>query len=137
MGSVHCEQPRERLLNIPHRALLNKSTIAHLYAPKLVASLSATQLLCIHLCRFRDAEHDASTSDDNEAFIPYLRSLPISFETVPLWCQVTKGALWQKLVEQDLLPMGLRAKVEDVKERFDRDWKAVNEVNCFSQSFEL
>lgn len=89
-------------------------------------ALTANQLICLHLCLYRYA------SVSSECFIPYIRSLPKDLSTVPLWREIAKDELWQKVVQADLLPPGLKAKTADVEKRFHSDWAATTEqwVNC-------
>lgn len=59
--------------------------------------------------------------------MPYIRSLPQDFSTLPLWREVTKDRSWLKILDARLLPTGLAAKTEDVNKRFESDWSATRE----------
>ena len=118
-------QAGEKLIQIPHAALLNRSTIGDLYTSELLEGLTATQLLSLHLCLYRHADPGPSENYDleNETFIPYIRSLPLEFDTVPLGREISEETAWMQIRKQYLLPEGLKGKTEDVRRRFDSDWK--------------
>lgn len=102
-------------------------TIAPLYDYDTVEKLSAIQLSCLHLSLHRFTK--SSFSETAEDFIPYIRTLPQDFSTVPLWREVTKDESWTSLFTQDgLIPSGFRRAVEDVSERFWKDWKVTNDT---------
>jgi hypothetical protein len=89
--------------------------------------LSAIQLLCLHLARYRFGQAD--TNPSGETFLPYIATLPTDFSTVPLWREVVKDSTWAKMIAEDgLLPYGLRAAVQDVSERFWKDWSYMTSV---------
>ncbi|GAA5896337.1 hypothetical protein JCM8208_001850 [Rhodotorula glutinis] len=90
-------KPSTLLISIPHAALLNLRTLRPLY-PKPFHSLSATQLLSLHLARqFRRHLAPSSSSssapptakrDPHDKWWPFLATLPRQFATVPLWWAV-------------------------------------------------
>jgi len=85
-------QPNTLLISIPHAALLNLRTLRPLY-PKPFHSLSATQLLSLHLARqFRRHLHPSSPPplkrEPYDKWWPFLATLPRQFATVPLWWAV-------------------------------------------------
>lgn len=115
------------LISLPNSTLLNKSTILHLYDPSVVEKLSAIQLLCLHLAihRFNNADRDDTVED----FLPYIRTLPQDFSSVPLWREVVKDEAWLSILRQpDLIPAGLLSAIEDVSKRFWKDWKTTSDV---------
>lgn len=60
---------------------------------------------------------------DLEDFVPYIRTLPQDFSTVPLWREVVKDEPWAEIVKEGgLLPQGLKATIEDVSKRYWKDW---------------
>ncbi|GAA5922262.1 hypothetical protein JCM3775_005676 [Rhodotorula graminis] len=85
-------KPSTLLISIPHAALLNLRTLRPLY-PKPFHSLSATQLLSLHLARqFRRHLAPSSSSsqkrEPHDKWWPFLATLPRQFATVPLWWAV-------------------------------------------------
>lgn len=122
-----CLQPQQTLIQLPNSTLLHSVAIAPLYDIATVEKLSAIQLLCLHLSLHRYSE--ASQSADLEDFVPYIRTLPQDFSTVPLWREVVQDEGWTSLVNEDgLLPSGLRIAMEDVSKRFWKDWQRTSEV---------
>lgn len=133
----HPPQAQQALIQIPRNALLNHSTISHLYPNDLVERVSANQLLCLHLCLYRSlslslssdvldvAGGQESRGAEQEVFLPFIASLPQDFRTVPLWSQVDPDtSVWEQLSRSHLLPEGLRRKTEDVQRRFETDYRA-------------
>ncbi|GAA5837675.1 hypothetical protein JCM9279_006832 [Rhodotorula babjevae] len=85
-------KPSTLLISIPHAALLNLRTLRPLY-PKPFHSLSATQLLSLHLARQFRRHLDPSSSpphkrEPHDKWWPFLATLPRRFATVPLWWAV-------------------------------------------------
>ncbi|BGP37807.1 hypothetical protein JCM10449v2_001729 [Rhodotorula kratochvilovae] len=93
-------KPNTLLISIPHSALLNLRTLRPLY-PKAFHTLSATQLLSLHLARqFRrhlpspsPGRGRSNSKDAHDKWWPFLATLPRAFATVPLWWAVhARGA---------------------------------------------
>lgn len=101
---------------------MNSATVSPLYNAVLVKQLSAIQLLCLHLSLHRYST--TSSSADIEDFVPYIRTLPQDFSTVPLWREVVKDQDWATVLKEEpsVIPPGLLAAMEDVSKRFWKDW---------------
>ena len=124
-------QPREYLVKLPSKSLLNLATLAPLYPPSIGDNLTANQLLPLHIALYRHQAYEhQSSSPSPETFTAYIQTLPQDFSTVPLWREKTECKIWQRLVRKDkrLLPEGPRAKTEDVSKRFASDWEKVQHV---------
>lgn len=117
-------QPEQVLIQLPHSSLLNKATISPLYPSIKPDQITAYQLLAIHLSLNR---HKTSFAKGHpEAYIPYMRTLPQDFDTVPLWREVVKDAAWSRLSQTEgVLPYGLKAATTEVSQKFWKDWTAV------------
>lgn len=115
-------------MRIPDAALLHRNTLLPLYPPELFESLTAIQLLSLHLCLYRHAtlsdKSPQTSAEEPETFIPYLKTLPQDFATLPLCREIARDPIWQRIAEEGLLPEGLKAKTEDVSRRFKKDWVA-------------
>lgn len=124
-------QPRECLVKLPSKSLLNLATLVPLYPVSIRDNLTANQLLPLHIALYRhQAYGHQSSSSTHETFTAYIQTLPQDFSTVPLWREKTGCKIWQRLEKPDsgLLPEGLRAKTEDVSKRFTSDWEKVQHV---------
>ena len=124
-------QPRECLVKLPSKSLLNLATLAPLYPASIRDNLTANQLLPLHIALYRRQTYKhQSSSTSPETFIAYIQTLPQDFSTVPLWREKTGCSVWQRLERKDnrLLPEGLRAKAKDVSKRFTADWETVQHV---------
>lgn len=98
-----------------------------MYDPSIAQALSAIQLLCLHLALKRFAA--TGEAIDGEDFVPYIRSLPQDFSTVPLWQEVIGNEAWLQIANDDrLVPYGLMAAIEDVSKRFWKDWKRTSGI---------
>lgn len=107
---------------------MNKSTISHLYDAFIVETLSAIQLLCLHLALYRH-NRPKQLSEEAEDFVAYIRTLPQDFSSVPLWREVVEDETWLSVVKDEgLVPAGLRTAIEDVSKRFWKDWITTNDI---------
>jgi hypothetical protein len=129
-------QRNDKLVFIPKKALLNSLTIAPLYPKTLHQALNATQLISLHLALYRYASWKENAAEEAiETFIPYIRTLPLDFDTVPLQREVHQDKTWQHLQDRKLLPYGLLEKTEDVSRRFHRDWQMSRDAWVRSTDF--
>jgi hypothetical protein len=110
--------------------MINSRTLASYYPAN--SSLTATQLISLHLLLYRPTGDDESL---DPIFGPYISVLPRNFESHPVTWSV-KREIRRHGVDTELLdslPPSANAALQKVSQKFWDDWEAVYDylvANC-------
>lgn len=139
------------MISVPARALVNARTLGPFYANEVRSALSSSQLLSLQLAlSFANQARPSDEIDPTKGrFLPFVKTLPRSFDTVPLIWELSSldapeleqrydarlderptsllsPGLARKLMA--LLPPKAKDCAFDVESRFRKDWLRVKQV---------
>jgi len=121
-------KPSTKLFRIPAKALINSRTLASSYPGH---KLTAVQLVSLHLALNRP--QDLLLDSKDSLFGPYLSTLPRDFSFHPLYWLVVES---NRDVNQPVnFPPSVQRSLEEIRVRFDEDWKAVCQCKVGIVSF--
>ncbi|TFK92414.1 SET domain-containing protein [Polyporus arcularius HHB13444] len=116
------------LFKVPSTALMNKKTVAKLYAQLRGRRLSGVLLVSLHLLLHKPLGDEDS---QDPVFGPYISTLPRDFSSHPLSWLVKRDTqeedAWER-VALSLLPPSTLRKLSVLHDRFRADWQILRRV---------
>ncbi|KAL4067610.1 hypothetical protein V8B97DRAFT_1949899 [Scleroderma yunnanense] len=127
-------RPGSLLFSIPAKVMMNMMTLKPYYPPQTVKSLSAMQLISMHLLIWRPEGDDDSK---DVLFGPYISTLPREFSSHPLTWIVWSKYLGRPCtggedISLQWLPPSISTELQRLYSRFLDDWCKVH--SCMMQS---
>ena len=118
-------QPSTTLFTVPAKAMINVKTLSSLYPAVVRKTLTATQLISLHL-HLHIPSRDGDSSDP--AFGPYISTIPRTFDSHPLsWILDHRSDSYEGTLLR-LLPPLIHSSLKKVESRLMEDWRAVSHV---------
>ena len=129
VSSAHADD--EQLIEIPNSALFNVRTLTPLWeTTTLLRTLSAVQLLSLHLALFRNMSTRKQDACPHPLFLPFLASLPTKsdFAAHPVWLlnqEETRTAMQEIAAATSV---DFRLYLAEINARFLADWTRVEQA---------